>query len=103
VITLCPDATWLAGAGASQYERLRCQALEHSEASSSNSLAVAFIEHQGLAAWMKQSSCPVSGAATVDAQTQIQGKVEPAHSEWVMVLADLVLGDRQEEHNGGDN
>jgi hypothetical protein len=74
-----------------QYEILRCQALETGKISNDNALEITFIECRGLAAWM---SYVPPGAASADLQIAAGKSPE---SDLIVALADLVLGDRQEE------
>lgn len=82
-----------------QYEILRRQALEPSsqEAPNPKSVEAAFIERQGLAAWVEhspESAVPAGGSSTE------QSKAESSHRELVMVLTQFVIGDREEVDNG---
>lgn len=75
-----------------RYEIIRCQVLESDEFSSSLALEMAFLERQGLAAWMvtEWSKLWVASESEV---------VEPSH-DLILALADLVLGDREEIAHG---
>jgi hypothetical protein len=82
-----------------QYETLRRQALEPSsqEAPNPKSVEAAFIERQGLAAW---AECGPESAVLPGEPTAEQHKAESSHRELVMVLAQFVIGDREEVENG---
>lgn len=82
-----------------QYETLRRQALEPSfqEAPNPKSVEAAFIERQGLAAW---AECGPESAVLPGESTTEQPKAESSHRELVMVLAQFVIGDREEVENG---
>lgn len=91
-----PRQTFTNGRSASEclfrYEIIRCQALEATELSGSQAFEMAFIERQGLAAWMAAgwsdlSDCGEKGIGNAD-------------NELVPALADLVLGDREEITHG---
>jgi hypothetical protein len=75
-----------------RYELLRCQALETGDASGPLALELAFIEREGLAAWMAVawSEPPVARDPAL---------ADPSH-DLVLALADLVLGDREEIAHG---
>ena len=78
-----------------QYETLRCHALEVDEISSSTALEMAFIEYRGLVAWLTYvPPCLSPGARSPNLQT---AETESAERDWIVALADLVLGDRLEE------
>jgi hypothetical protein len=78
-----------------QYETLRRQALEPiaEAAPYHKSMAAAFIECQGLAAWVEHGPESVVPA---DGQTAERQKAESSHSELVIVLAALVIDKRKE-------
>jgi hypothetical protein len=82
-----------------EYETLRCQALEPSlqKDTMSKSVESAFIERQGLAAWVE---CDPESAVPVGEPTAEQQKAESSHRELVMVLTQFVIGDREEVENG---
>jgi hypothetical protein len=65
--------------------------------SSRNGLDLAFIERQGVAAWMERAPAGAAAGAVVAAPP---GQAEPPHRDLILVLVDLVTGDRQEEHDG---
>jgi hypothetical protein len=71
--------------------------LEPSGLSGRNGLELAFIERQGLTAWMEHAP---EGAAAGAVLAAPPGQAEPLHRDLVLVLVDLVRGDRQEEHDG---
>lgn len=84
-----------------QYETLRRQALESSGLSSRNGLERVFIERQGLTAWMERG--PDSQAADAVSADTLAREPEPAmplRRDLILALADLVVGDRQEGHDG---
>jgi len=72
---------------------MRCQALESGEFSSSLALEMAFIERQGLAAWITTDWNNNSFATENKFEQTIT--VNPSH-DLVLVLAELVVGDREE-------
>ena len=82
-----------------RYESLRRQALEGNGTSGCNGLELAFIECQGLVAWMERGLYPAIGAASADQQTRVAGGAEPPQRDLIVILADLVLGNRQEEQD----
>jgi len=85
-----------------QYESLRHQALESAQEDPSTlqGLGVAFIERQGLAAWVE---CPAESAVPVDGWTLEHHEVAAAPPDLVLALVDLVLGDRKEVQDGRGN
>jgi hypothetical protein len=84
-----------------QYETLRRQALESSGLSSRNGLELAFIERQGLTAWMERGPDSQSAdAVSADTQAREPEQAVPLRRNLILALADLVVGDRQEEQNG---
>lgn len=83
-----------------RYERLRRQALESSGTPDRLGLELAFVERQGLAAWMEHGvDDPAVGADSADQQTCGSGETEPLQRDLIVILADLVLGNRQEEQD----
>lgn len=82
-----------------QYESLRHQALEAvpEDPQSFQGLGVAFIERQGLAAWVEG---PAENAAPVDGWTPEHLKAVAAPPDLVLALVDLVMGDRKEVQDG---
>jgi hypothetical protein len=85
-----------------QYESLRHQALEGVPDNSQplQGLGVAFIERQGLAAWVEG---PADDAAPVDSWTPERHPAVTAPPDFVLALVDLVLGDRKEVQDGRAN
>ena len=85
-----------------QYENLRHQALEleQGDLSTLQGLGVAFIERQGLAAWVEG---PTENAVLVDGWTPEHHEVVTAPPDLVLALVDLVLGDRKEVQDGRGN
>jgi hypothetical protein len=80
-----------------QYEILRCQALEPGKISNCNALEMAFIECQGLAAWIAYVPPGLSpGATWPDLQTI---DAENPDRDLILALADLVFGNRLEEQD----
>ena len=83
------------------YEILRCQVLESGDSPPLNGLELAFIERQGLAAWMAYGPDNLPpDAVSADLQMSGPGEVETPSHTLVLALADLVLGDRQEAQDG---
>lgn len=83
-----------------QYEILRSQALKPTaeEVSGPKNIDVAFIECQGLVAWIEggpESDLPTDGLATVSQQARILA------GDLVSVLANFIVGQPQEAENGG--
>jgi len=83
-----------------RYERLRHLVLEADGAEVvdvSDRLELAFIEHQGLAAWVEARL-----AGTLPAVFQEATMRDPvaAPDEWVLALVELVVGCRQEVKDG---
>lgn len=61
---------------------------------------VTFIERQGLAAWLAHPpERPADGAEPASPQPAPLVGAGPPHADWIPVLADLVLGDRQEKRH----
>jgi hypothetical protein len=86
-----------------QYESLRRQVLEPEprETSNPSGLERAFLERRGLVAWMEYTAdYPPAGVVPIDEQTPKRRESEAPHSDLVLVLAGLVVGDRQEVHHG---
>ena len=84
-----------------QYETLRCQALESSGLSSRKGLELAFIERQGLTAWMERGpDSQTADAVSADPQAREPEQAMPRRRDLILALADLVVGDRQEEQDG---
>ena len=80
-----------------QYEILRRQALASADRSGPGGAELAFIERWGLAAWVKGGlPRPVSSVAPEDRQTPALREDGSAPRDLILVLAGLVLGDRQE-------
>ena len=75
-----------------RYELIRCQALESGELSRSLALEMAFLERQGLAAWMAADWSKLWAAS--------ESEVVESNHDLVLALADLVLGDREEVAHG---
>jgi len=75
-----------------RYEIIRCQAMEATELSGSQAFEMAFIECQGLAAWIAADWSHPSAAENASTP-HLLGDLVP-------VLADLVLGEREESVNG---
>lgn len=66
-----------------------------------NGLELAFIQRQGLAAWMEYGPDNLPpDAVSADLQMSGPGEVETPSHTLVLALADLVLGDRQEAQDG---
>jgi hypothetical protein len=86
-----------------QYENLRRQALapETGETSDRSGRERAFLEHQGLVAWMKHAAdYPSVGVVPGDKQTPPRGESALSPNDLVQALASLVVGDRQEVPHG---
>jgi hypothetical protein len=85
-----------------QYETLRHQALESAqgEPPALQRLGVAFIERQGLAAWVEG---PAENAISVDGWTPEHREAVATPPDLVLALVDLVLGDRKEVQDGRAN
>ena len=84
-----------------QYETLRRQALEPSGLSSRNGLELAFIERQGLTAWMERGlDSQAADAVSADPQAREPEQAMLLRRDLILALADLVVGDRQEEQDG---
>lgn len=84
-----------------QYETLRCQALESSGLSSRKGLELAFIERQGLTAWMERGpDSQTADAVSADPQAREPEQAVPLRRDLILALAALVVGDPQEEHDG---
>jgi hypothetical protein len=82
------------------YESLRRQALEPGSGVCRTHAEVTFIERQGLAAWLAHApDRPADGAESARPQTVQLVAAEPPHGDLISVLADLVLGDRQEKRD----
>ena len=82
------------------YESLRRQVLETGSGVRRTHAEVTFIERQGLAAWLAHTlDCPADGAAPASPQTAQLVGAGPPHDDLIQVLADLVLGDRQEKRD----
>ena len=78
-----------------QYETLRRHALDADEISSSIALEMAFIEYRGMAAWLTYvPPCLSPSAGSDNLKT---AEIESGERDLIVVLADLVLGDRLEE------
>jgi hypothetical protein len=98
---LCPASHRSESECLARYEILRRQVLESGDDPHPNGLELAFIERQGLAAWMAYGPDNLPPDA-VSADLQMSGPGEagtPSHT-LVLALADLVLGDRQEAQDG---
>jgi len=82
-----------------QYESLRHQALESSQGApiAFQGLGVAFIERQGLAAWV---AGPAENLVPVDGWTPERPEAVTVPPDLVLALVDLVLGDRKEVQDG---
>ena len=80
-----------------RYELLRCQALEAGEPSSSLALEMAFIERQGLAAWIAAdwNRFSATGENEVGETTLRQSS-----HDLVLALVELVIGDREASAHG---
>ena len=48
---------------------------------------------------MERGLYPAIGAASADQQTRVAGGTEPPQRDLIVILADLVLGNRQEEQD----
>jgi hypothetical protein len=85
-----------------QYENLRHQALVSAQEDppTFQGLDVAFIEHQGLAAWVEG---PSENAVPKDGWTPERREAVAAPPELVSALVDLVLGDQKEVQDGRAN
>ena len=98
---LCPASPRSGSECLARYEILRRQVLEFGDDPHPNGLELAFIERQGLAAWMEYGpDSPPSNAVSDDLQMSGPGEVETSNHALVLALADLVLGDRQEAQDG---
>jgi hypothetical protein len=75
--------------------------LDPSTPSSRSGLELAFIERQGVAAWMERALDGAAASAVLaDPQIREPGQAESPRRDLILVLMDLVMGDRQEEHDG---
>jgi len=84
-----------------RYEILRRQVLESGDDPHPNGLELAFIQRQGLAAWLEYAPDNLPpGPVSVDLQTPGQGEAETPSRNLVLALTDLILGDRQEAQDG---
>ena len=85
-----------------QYENLRHQALEPAQGDPAalQGLGVAFIDRQGLAAWVEG---PAENAIPADGWTPERREAVAAPPDLVLALVDLVLGDRKEVQDGRAN
>jgi hypothetical protein len=82
------------------YESLRRQALETGSGVRHTHAEVTFIERQGLAAWLAHTpDRPADGAEPASPQTAQLVEAGPPRGDLIQVLADLVLGDRQEKRD----
>jgi hypothetical protein len=82
------------------YESLRRQALETGSGVRHTHAEVTFIERQGLAAWLAHPpDRPADGAEPASPQTAPLVEAGPPRRDLIQVLADLVLGDRQEKRD----
>jgi hypothetical protein len=80
---------------------LRRQVLESGDDPHPNGLELAFIERQGLAAWMEYGPDNLPpDAVSANLQMPGPGDAETPSHNLVLALADLVLGDRQEVKDG---
>jgi hypothetical protein len=90
------------GVGERQYEILRQQARacrDLTNCSSCYRQELALLEQQGMAAWMAHTQEGLTqGAVMIRPQSIAMKENKPSENELVLVLADLVLGDRQEQH-----
>jgi hypothetical protein len=91
--------------GERQYEILRQQVLAGSDLTNCGgccnccSQEVVWVEQQGMAAWMAHAQdCLAQGAFSVAPPSLAMKEGKPSENDLVLVLADLVLGDRQEQH-----
>lgn len=85
--------------GERQYEILRQQVLAGSDLTTAVGQEVAWIEHQGMAAWVAHAQdCLAQGAVAVAPPSLAMKQDKPSENDLILVLADLVLGDRQEQH-----
>jgi len=74
--------------------------LEPSDLASRAGLERAFIERQGLVAWMEgRLDIPATSAVSGDPQPPGSSQAEAPRRDLILVLVDLVRGDRQEEHD----
>ena len=88
-------------AAQSRYEALRRQALEVPNPAGSQGLELGFIERQGLAAWLARGPASFAAStASLDSPTDPSAEAHLPHGDLVLVLTDLVMGDRQEERDG---
>ncbi len=84
----------------SRYEALRRQALEPLSPAGGQSLELGFIERQGLAAWLARGpEGLLDSTASPNSPTHAPTEGAP-RSDLVLVLTDLILGDRQEQCDG---
>jgi hypothetical protein len=75
--------------------------LEPSGLSSRNGLELAFIERQGLTAWMERGpDSQAADAVSADTQAREPEQAMSLRRDLILALADLVVGDRQEEQDG---
>jgi hypothetical protein len=75
--------------------------LEPSGLSSRNGLELAFIERQGLTVWMEHGpDSQAADAVSADTQAREPEQAMPLRRDLILTLADLVVGDRQEEQDG---
>ncbi len=73
------------------YETLRCQVLESTQADNLAAPDRLLLEQQGMAAWMQ---------GVLDQQVWFPAESKRPSPEFVQALANLVMGDRQEENDG---
>ena len=98
---LCPASPRSGSECLARYEILRRQVLEFGDDPHPNGLELAFIERQGLAAWMEYGPDNLPpDAVSADLQMSGPGEVKTPSHTLVLALADLVLGDRQEAQDG---
>jgi hypothetical protein len=85
----------------SRYELLRHQALEPPSPAGGQGLELGFIEHQGLAAWLVQGPEGHAGkTVSVDSPTDARAEAQPPRGDMILVLSDLIMGDRREQCDG---
>jgi hypothetical protein len=90
-------AEWL-----QRYESLRRQALTAGHQADTTNPDVAFIEQQGLAAWLSRAAAQTGSGPDGQAVAALRGQlpeITARRDDLVLVLAELVLGDHKELHD----
>lgn len=96
-----PAVAGSVSAAQSRYESLRRQALGSLSLTSGDGLELGFIERQGLAAWLARGSESLTNrTVSLNSPTDAPAKAHPPDRDLIVVLTDLLLGDRGEESDG---